>query len=65
MPEPGLKTKRHGGVTYYIDPVTKRRLDQMALDGDTTVTALIKKAVTLLFAEEERELEREKRFIEP
>jgi len=45
--------KRHG-VTYYVDSVTKRKLDQLALDNDTTVTALIKRAVSLLFEEMEK-----------
>jgi hypothetical protein len=44
------KPKRRDGVTYYPAPQIRRQLKQLAVDEDTSVTALIAEAVRDLFA---------------
>lgn len=47
------KKKQFKGISLYISPELQKKLRQLALDEETTVTALGKEAVNLLFQKRE------------
>jgi len=50
-----IKPKKREGVTCYLDQTIRKQLKQLALDLNTSVTALIGEAINDLFVKKERE----------